>query len=62
MKRFSISIYYRDSHIPSSHVECDASDISDLLSSLSSDPAVFYQPENEAGCAFKAGDSSHVRR
>ena len=41
MKRFSISIYYRDSHILSSHVECDASDISDLLSSLSSDPAVF---------------------
>ena len=41
MKRLSISIYYRDSHIPSSHVERDASDISDLLSSLSSDPAVF---------------------
>lgn len=40
MKRFSISIYYRDANISSSHVECDASGISDLLSSLSSNPAV----------------------
>ena len=41
MRRFSISTYYRDSHTPASHVECDSSNIADLLASLSSDPAVF---------------------